>query len=52
MTPQVSKIQPLAEQALLARAFFKQESSSQPQVGAVQIIAQDREIFCEGGKAD
>ena len=52
MTPQISKVQPLAEQALLARAFLKQESGSQPQLGAVQTIGQDQEIFCEGGDAD
>lgn len=52
MTLQVSKVQPLAEQALLARAFLKQDSCGQPQIGTVQTIAQDQEIFCEGGNAD
>jgi CRP/FNR family transcriptional regulator, nitrogen fixation regulation protein len=52
MTPQASKMQPLAEQALLARAFLKQDNGSQPQIGTVQTIAQDQEVFCEGGNAD
>jgi len=52
MTLQASKIQPLAEQALLARAFLKQDAGGQPQIGTVQTIAQDQEIFCEGGNAD
>jgi len=52
MALQISKVQPLVEQALLARAFVKQDAVGQPQIGAVQTIAQDREIFCEGGDAD
>lgn len=52
MTLQLSKTQPLAEQALLARAFLKQESGAQHKIGAVQTIGQDQEIFCEGGSGD
>ena len=52
MTMQFAKSQPLVEQSLMARAFLKQEAGNHPQIGAVQSISQDHEIFCEGGDAD
>ncbi len=51
MTPQTSTAPALAERAILTRAFLKPKAS-QLQVGAVQNIAQDHEIFCEGSNAD
>jgi CRP/FNR family nitrogen fixation transcriptional regulator len=52
MTVQFAKSQPLGEQPLMARAFLKQETGNHPQIGAVQSVGQDHEIFCEGGNAD
>jgi len=52
MALQTSKAPILAEQAILSRAFLKQEASAQPAVGAVHNIAQDREIFAEGNSAE
>jgi CRP/FNR family nitrogen fixation transcriptional regulator len=52
MALQTTQTKVVAEQALFARAFLKQESGTQPAVGAVQNIAQDRGIFAEGNGAE
>ena len=52
MALQTSAASALADQALFARAFLKQDGGAQPSVGAVQNIAQDREIFAEGNNAE
>jgi CRP/FNR family nitrogen fixation transcriptional regulator len=52
MALQTTQTQARAEQALFASTFLKRETSTQPAVGAVQNIAQDREIFAEGNGAE
>jgi CRP/FNR family nitrogen fixation transcriptional regulator len=52
MALQTTKILALAEQALFAGAFLKQETGAQPAIGTVQNIPQDREIFTEGNGAE
>ncbi len=52
MALQTAKTPARAEQALFAGLFLKQETSAQRVVGAVQNIAQDREIFAEGNGAE
>lgn len=52
MALQIAKIPTLAEQALFADTFLKQEIGVQPAVGTVQNIPQDREIFSEGTGAE
>lgn len=53
MALQTNRIPALAEQALFASTYFKQESATQQlAVGTVQNLAQDREIFAEGDGAE
>lgn len=52
MALQTTKIPALAEQALFAGAFLKQEIGAQPAIGTVQNVPQDREIFTEGNGAE
>lgn len=53
MALQTTNIPTLAEEAFFASAYFKHGTAAQqPAVGAVQNIAQDREIFAESDRAE
>lgn len=53
MALQTTNSPALAEEVLFASAYFKQGTAvQQPAVGAVQNIAQDREIFAESDRAE